>query len=74
MDYVDGGSLLSLLQSQQQISLLNAMQFVFDISQGLSHLHTNKIIHRDLAARNVLIRLPNDSNNRKQCVLTDMGK
>src|SRR5690348_306016 len=56
MEYVEGGSLGSLLQKQEGgIPLGQAIQFAADILKGLSYLHSHQIVHRDLKPDNILI-------------------
>ena len=61
VDYCEGGSLWSLLFSQQPISAAEKICFIKDIAQGMYHLHTSMadcaVIHRDLAARNILVNI-----------------
>ncbi len=56
MEYLEKGSLFDLLQNVQ-ITLLWSRRYTIaaDIGNGLSYLHSQKIIHRDLKSLNILI-------------------
>eukprot|EP01114_Cavostelium_apophysatum_P020602 TRINITY_DN6952_c0_g1_i2.p1 TRINITY_DN6952_c0_g1~~TRINITY_DN6952_c0_g1_i2.p1 ORF type:complete len:962 (-),score=141.12 TRINITY_DN6952_c0_g1_i2:48-2933(-) len=54
-EYVEMGSLWSLLRSKKEISKEHLEKIVVGIARGMLHLHYERIIHRDLAARNVLL-------------------
>jgi hypothetical protein len=57
-DYCDGGSMLSILRSNQNITDETKMKWASDICKGMIHLHHGfefQVIHRDLAARNILV-------------------
>jgi serine/threonine protein kinase len=61
-DYCDGGSLYSLLKSNQDIAEETKVKWVNDICNGMLHLHHGfdiQVIHRDLAARNILVSQTN---------------
>jgi len=55
LEFLDGGSLYSYLQSGQNIPEARIKAIILGIARGLYHLHKEKIIHRDVAARNVLL-------------------
>ena len=55
MEYVDGGSLLTLLRSTQPFAEPIAARFTRQILEGLEYLHSHNIIHRDIKCANVLV-------------------
>eukprot|EP01103_Thecamoeba_quadrilineata_P013140 TRINITY_DN3557_c0_g1_i1.p1 TRINITY_DN3557_c0_g1~~TRINITY_DN3557_c0_g1_i1.p1 ORF type:complete len:1073 (+),score=196.36 TRINITY_DN3557_c0_g1_i1:54-3272(+) len=55
MEFVEGGSLVSLLDRFGIIPESLAIIYVYQILQGLDHLHSHAIIHRDIKAANILI-------------------
>jgi serine/threonine protein kinase len=54
-EFLDGGSLTSLLYSRKTITQKMLYDIVYGIAAGVLHLHKEGIVHRDLAARNVLM-------------------
>jgi len=69
-DFCNGGSFVSLLRSNEPITMHMKVKFMTDIAKGMIHLHVGlkneEIIHRDLAARNILL-----SDNR--ALVSDFG-
>jgi serine/threonine protein kinase len=61
LEWMDGGSLLSLLRedekSKVRLTTVQKVQICKQIANGLSLLHENGVIHRDLAARNCVVLL-----------------
>jgi len=66
-EFLNGGSLASLLKSSKEISTKMLFDIVFGIAAGMLHLHKEGIVHRDLAARNVLL------TQRNQVKISDFG-
>jgi serine/threonine protein kinase len=54
-EFVDGGSLETLLRSQLQLNWPMILHLCQGICAGMFHLHEEAILHRDLAARNILL-------------------
>lgn len=55
MDYIEGGTLYSLLQKQKKIDEAKARFFAAQIVLGLDALHSHRIVHRDLKPENILL-------------------
>jgi len=55
MEYMNGGSLYHLLQSNQDLNWKSRAKMALEIGQGLSFLHSRNILHRDLKSMNVLL-------------------
>ncbi|ESO97758.1 hypothetical protein LOTGIDRAFT_103637, partial [Lottia gigantea] len=59
-EYIGGGTLQELLLDEsKEITLVNKIKFLKDISSGMSYLHSMDVIHRDLTSHNCLVRLNN---------------
>ena len=67
MEYVSGGSLLSLLKEFHAVPIQTAKRYLRDILRGLEFLHKEDIIHRDIKPHNVLMLIDGS------CKLTDFG-
>ncbi|RLL49145.1 serine/threonine-protein kinase, partial [Mariprofundus sp. EBB-1] len=55
MEYLPGGSLVSLIGEGKKISSGLAKQHLIDILEGLKYLHSFDVVHRDLKPDNVLL-------------------
>jgi len=54
-EFLGGGSLDTLLYSNSQLLIYEALHILLDVAMGMAHIHTENVVHRDLAARNVLL-------------------
>ena len=55
MEYVDGGSLGSLLRKVGKLSVGDALHVIIAAATGLQHAHELDMIHRDIKPDNILI-------------------
>ncbi len=55
MEYVTGGSLAELLQSQEQLPIKRVLEIALDLADALTRAHRLHIIHRDIKPANVMI-------------------
>jgi serine/threonine protein kinase len=70
MDYFEGGSLRNFLDSKQESSSSQSLQFVCDILRGLEYIHSKGVVHRDLKPENILLK--KELNNSIACI-SDFG-
>ncbi len=67
MEYIKGRTLKELIKEKGKLSLENALDYSYQISEALQQAHKNHIVHRDIKPHNIMIT---DDNRVK---VTDFG-
>jgi serine/threonine protein kinase len=57
LDYCEGGTLRSILNSDTRLSLEEILGFMLDILSALNHAHQQGIVHCDIKPENILLQL-----------------
>jgi zinc protease len=55
MEYVEGGSLRSILEREGRLETGRAIEFARQLADGLAEAHRQSIVHRDLKPENIMI-------------------
>ncbi len=71
MELVPGETLSQLLQREQRVDAIRAVQIVLPVADGLRVAHDKHIVHRDIKPDNIF--LATDAFGRKQPKLLDFG-
>ncbi|KAG1944527.1 dual specificity testis-specific protein kinase [Pimephales promelas] len=69
-EYINGGNLEQLLNSDVSLSWSMRINLSLDIARGLQYLHSKGIFHRDLTSKNCLVRW---ENGQCSAVVGDFG-
>lgn len=67
MEFVEGATLLELINSEGRIDPLTATDIVLQAARGLRHAHSHRIVHRDIKPENIMIAMDGTVK------ITDMG-
>ncbi|MGZ8804020.1 MAG: serine/threonine-protein kinase [Microbacterium sp.] len=72
MEYIDGGTLASLM-TRGSVAPPDAASLAADLGEALHVVHAAGIIHRDVKPANILLRPPLTPNHTFRAVLADFG-
>ncbi|XP_077236006.1 MAP kinase kinase 9 [Tasmannia lanceolata] len=67
MEYMDGGTLETLLQKNGTFSEKSLSGIAKQVLEGMSYLHSHKIVHRDIKPSNLLV------NRKMEVKIADFG-
>ncbi len=67
MEFIKGKTLEKILEDKKVLDYDEAVNYILQIADAVSHAHANKIIHRDLRPSNVII------SNKNQVKIADFG-
>ena len=59
LDFCNGGDLASLLNQKERLSEVEAREVIYQVVDGMCHLHSLGVIHRDIKLPNLLLHFPN---------------
>ncbi len=68
MDYIGEQNLESLIESEEKLPVIKALDYAIDICDALAHAHKKNIIHRDIKPSNIVM-----SASDGRPVLTDFS-
>ena len=71
MEYVEGGSLASLVEKSGPLPVSRAINLINQTGQALSYLHSRQTMHLDVKPANLLLRREDDGSDN--VVLIDFG-
>lgn len=55
MEYIDGTTLLALIESERHVDTQTALDIIIQAARGLEHAHSHNIIHRDIKPENIMV-------------------
>jgi len=57
MEFLEGESLDSIITSHKQLTLLEKINFIIEVCQGLGYAHQRGIVHRDIKPANLMVSM-----------------
>src|ERR1051325_11195026 len=55
MELVEGDNLHKIIYGQDPLTLLDKLNILFQVAEGLSYAHDSKVIHRDIKPSNIML-------------------
>ena len=74
LDYCNGGDMASLLSNQERLTEVEAREVIYQVVDGMSHLHSLGVIHRDIKLANLLLHFPNMEGSVESQFPTEWSK
>jgi len=68
MEYIEGESLRDRLEKEKKLLVDQALKYIRQVGEALTHIHEKRILHLDVKPSNILIASEND-----QAMLIDFG-
>ena len=56
-DFCEGGTLRSLMQLEEPLSLVHGLKLIADVLAGLDHAHKRDVVHCDVKPENILLSM-----------------
>ena len=67
MEYIDGGSLVDFIKSNEKLNLEKIIKLSIDVASALAYAHSQGVLHRDIKPANILL------NKNGDIKLSDFG-
>ncbi|WP_168186271.1 protein kinase [Hydrocoleum sp. CS-953] len=71
MEYIDGDNLAVVIKEQRILPQQKALNYIRQIANALTVIHSQNILHRDIKPDNIILR--KNHKNQEQVVLIDFG-
>lgn len=71
MEYIEGDNLLKVIEKQGILPEQKALNYIRQIANALTVIHSQNILHRDIKPDNIILRT--NHKNQEQVVLIDFG-
>jgi serine/threonine-protein kinase len=69
MEYVEGPTLLQLLERETQVEPMAAARIVLQVARALDHAHKAGLVHRDVKPANIIVTTKSNQQVAKLCDL-----
>lgn len=70
MPYVEGGTLRTRLEREQQLPVADALRIATEVADALHYAHQHGVIHRDIKPENILL---SGASGRDHAMVADFG-
>src|SRR5581483_4406384 len=55
MEFLEGQTLDAVIRSRQPLTLLERIDFILEVCEGLAYAHERSVIHRDIKPGNIMV-------------------